>query len=172
MKTILLTQCLLALLIIGCSEMPTSSPDNSISNEQLEKKHPVPYRASISGGGAPPAPSTACDGLLLTEITGQGTATHIGMFTFSQSHCLDPNNFTFSNGWLEQTAANGDKLYGTYSGYLTPTSDPIIFQVTGAFEFNGGTGRFADAEGEGEASGLLDVTTGIVNLSLNGNIIY
>jgi hypothetical protein len=172
MKTILLTHFLLTFFIISCSDIPTSSPDNSMTNEQLGKKDPVPYRASINGGGAPPAPSTECDGLLLTEITGGGTATHIGRFTFTQSHCLDPNNFTFSNGWLEQTASNGDKLYGTYSGYLIPTSDPIIFQVIGEFEFNGGTGRFADAEGEGNASGLLDVTTGNVNLDLTGSIIY
>jgi hypothetical protein len=174
MKYLLVFLPVLVCMVIGCSDAPTSLPINSDQSSVgfLEKKNPVPFSANLNGGSPPPVPSSECEGLLLTEITGEGNATHLGKFSAVQRHCLNPQNFTFDNGWLEYTAANGDKLYGSYSGFLSPTPDPIILEITGAFELTGGTGRFANAAGEGNASGWIDVTTGNFVLALDGDIIY
>jgi hypothetical protein len=167
----LITLTVALYLVIGCThDAPTTNTEGtSISSVA---KRPVPFRGTVRGGGPPPAPSAACGGLLLTELTGEGVATHLGRFTVVQSHCLNPATFTFTGGVITWTAANGDELHGTYSGSLAPTPDPIILQITGAFEFSGGTGRLANATGSGSATGPLDVTTGNFTLALDGTIAY
>jgi len=167
----LITLTLALFLVIGCTHDAPTTYTAGTSISSLEKRS-VPFQATLRGGSPPPAPSSECGGLLLTEITGSGVATHLGTFSATQRHCLNPATFTFSNGQLRYTAANGDELWGEYEGGLAPTPDPIIVTITGEFEWTGGTGRFANATGGGSATGPLDVTTGIFTLASNGTIAY
>jgi hypothetical protein len=96
----------------------------------------------------------------------------MGLLAGTQYHCLNPATGEFTSGNFDYTAANGDHLLGTYSGFLVPTPDPIIFEITGGFVIIGGTGRFEDASGDGTPSGSVDVTTGDFVLNLDGSISF
>lgn len=164
---------LIAGLVHGCTmDSSTTAPPGENNSAVVSLKRPIPFKANLRGGSPPPAPSAECGGLLLTEIAGGGISAHLGRFTALQRHCLNPTTFTFNNGVLTYTGANGDELEGTYSGSLAPTPDPMIVEINGQFAFNGGTGRFANAEGNGAATGRLDVTNGNFILFLDGTISY
>jgi hypothetical protein len=45
-----------------------------------------------------------------------------------------------------------------YSGRLVPTATPGLFEVDGMFMIEGGTGRFVNASGGGDAGGEVKVT--------------
>jgi hypothetical protein len=52
------------------------------------------------------------------QVEGNGEATHLGQYTISRHHCFNPASAAFEDGTFEQTAANGDKIFGTYSGFV------------------------------------------------------
>jgi hypothetical protein len=106
---------------------------------------------------------------LTVQIQGPGTATHLGRLTTDQSHCATPTSLAFTDGLFTLTAANGDQLRGSYSGVFVPL-DPPIFSIYGQFAFTGGTGRFADATGGGDASGVQNLATGDATVELVGTI--
>jgi len=63
-----------------------------------------------------------------------------------------------TDGTFIKTAANGDLIFGTYSGSSTVIQPPApigIFSVTGTLSFTGGTGRFAGATGTATMNGSL-----------------
>lgn len=98
---------------------------------------------------------------------GSGTGTHIGDFTVIRRHCFTPPDhpaFTgevIHDGKYEITAANGDKLWGTYSGQLQPTEfgeqGPTRGIITAPSTIDGGTGVFAGAQGKFKAVGDYDL---------------
>jgi hypothetical protein len=132
----------------------------------------VPFKGSFTGT------STVAPGrcaVLTNAISGTGQITHLGRFTTAQSHCIDPTGtdpLAFTNGIFTFTAANGDTIFGTYSGDLVPTATPGLFQVDGEFTIEGGTGRFANASGGGEASGETNLAdpAGPATVILDGSI--
>jgi hypothetical protein len=70
-------------------------------------------------------------------------------------------NYFISNGNLTITAANGDKLTGTYSSSLSPTENPSIYIYDNfSIQITGGTGRFMGAGGSGTLDGTSNVKTG------------
>ncbi|MBX2990088.1 MAG: hypothetical protein KF749_02855 [Bacteroidetes bacterium] len=173
MKQLLFLVACASFAWIGCAHESPSDVAPSDGNGTLAPLAKfVPFRAALRGSGTPPVPSPQCPGLLLTALTIQGTATHLGRLAGSQHHCLNPATGAFSNGEFEYTAANGDRLSGTYSGNLVPSADPTVFALTGSFSFTGGTGRFAHATGSGTPSGSVQVTTGDFILNLEGSISY
>jgi len=63
-----------------------------------------------------------------------------------------------TDGTFIKTAANGDQIFGTYTGSTTIIQPPApigIFGVTGTLSFTGGTGRFAGATGSASMNGSL-----------------
>jgi hypothetical protein len=132
----------------------------------------VPFKGSFNGT------STVAPGrcaALTNAISGTGQITHLGHFTTAQSHCIDPTGadpLAFTDGVFTFTAANGDTIFGTYSGRLVPTATPGLFQVDGVFTIEGGTGRFANASGGGDASGETDLAdpAGPATVILAGSI--
>ena len=111
----------------------------------------TPFRGSAVGQDT--SLSYGIDGIHLTsEITGTGT--HVGRFTQSLDYVLSYDLVHFA-GTATITAADGSKLFlvdvGTEPGFASqqfPTPFSATFQVVG------GTGRFADATGEGSVSGI------------------
>jgi hypothetical protein len=123
---------------------------------------------SLVPGGALPV----CDAAhpVPVALVGTGHATHMGRFTETQTHCVNPTTGEFSSGQFTTTGANGDAIFGTYSGHVVPTT-ATTGAIYGVFVITGGTGRFVGATGGGGATGTLDFVTGEANdLLLKGTI--
>ncbi len=122
----------------------------------------VPFRASLASTSLtivdPFAPGNPCPGpSLYFTITAVGQMSHLGLVTDIQSHCLllIPNQdgtLPFFNGQTTLTAANGDKIFGTYQGYVEVTAEGNV--IHGFLRNTGGTGRFKNATGSGTALGV------------------
>lgn len=112
------------------------------------------FTSSIPGGNLP----TCTAPLVPVEGVGTGHATHLGLFTATQTHCLSLATGAFTSGHFILTGANGDAISGTHSGQLVFTS-PATAAINGVFVITGGTGRFSSASGGGVATGNLDLTT-------------
>jgi hypothetical protein len=129
----------------------------------------VPFKGTFKATGTASAVAGDRCPVLTVEIHGTGKATHLGQLTDDQSHCVDPASLAFTDGEFTFTAANGDQIRGTYFGELVPL-DPPLFTIDGHFTITGGTGRFAGATGGGDASGVQNLATGDVTVSLVGTI--
>lgn len=89
-----------------------------------------------------------------------------------------PNAFQFVSGTGPQglvfTAANGDRLFATTTGTLTPRAGaPHV--LSGHFVIVGGTGRFRLAAGGGTLKGSEDigaVTKGVGEVTMSGRISF
>lgn len=116
---------------------------------------------------------------------GVGQMSHLGRVEYSLTQCTVPGPDGFaSEGTIELTAANGDKLYieHTMLSQAEPPADPPLgFVMEGAWTAVGGTGRFASAAGSGTLAGLGDIPDGVptlglpdglMQLSLTGGISY
>jgi hypothetical protein len=123
------------------------------------------FTSSVPGGNLP----TCAAGLQPISLIGTGQATHLGQFAETRTHCLDLSTGPFSSGLFSLTGANGDTVFGTYSGYVVPSGPTGA--IYGVFMITGGTGKFAGSTGGGTASGTLDFATGEANdLLLKGTI--
>lgn len=130
--------------------------------------------------GAPP-----CFGV--ATLTGRGWASDIGEITAQSQDCVNPkgtfdpsaiatNAFVFTSQptTLRITTGNGDLIFMTYSGTLTPRRDGL-HRIRGHFVITGGTGRFAQATGGGMLTGsedLSQITTGRGTVYGSGTITY
>lgn len=114
---------------------------------------------------------------LVGTTTGTGNASHMGAITFMATDCVTPGptSFSFSNGKLTITAANGDELSAIYSGTLLPipnTAPFTLYTISGRFTVTGGTGRFSGASGAGYIQGSENVQTGQGQFDVTGTISY
>jgi hypothetical protein len=87
-----------------------------------------------------------------------GNATHVGAYTGTGELYQDVCNNTYI-GSFHWFAANGDELFGTFEGFLTPTETPGVYDNHETSEVTGGTGRFTGATGYLESGGQVDFTT-------------
>lgn len=140
-------------------------------------RSPVPFKATIAITEQIQQPGDVCP--LVGEISGSGRATHLGKLTLVSRDCIIPMDqtfTTFSFASLPQslilTAANGDQIFGSYSGTLT--FEGTIAAITGGYQISGGTGRFSQATGAGSIQGMEDISTTPAKgqLQLNGTILY
>jgi hypothetical protein len=134
---------------------------------------PLPFKAHVTGF-AGPAPSGPPPWEM--DIYGSGVATHMGHVTVYQHHFVvptsDPTVLDFYDGTFFWTAANGDVLTGTYSGYLKMNQATGYFEIHGQFVISGGTEKFEHATGGGVASGTQSPINGAADLWLDGIIIF
>jgi hypothetical protein len=148
---------LLAGIVAGaCGGDPPTSPGARSGAAPSEKRELLPYKDVYDATGTM-APSSNCPaGNLLVSLEGGGNGTHVGRYTIVNSHCLDLATGVFTNGSFTKTAANGDQLFGTYSGtgtVIVPPAPVGRFAVQGTLTFTGGTGRFAGASGSTSMEG-------------------
>jgi hypothetical protein len=138
----LLLACLAAVFI--------SAPNPASARDQ------VPISGTLSGYVETQEPVDEC------TIHGHaivfGNATHLGAYTGTGELYQDVCNGTYI-GSFHWFAANGDELYGTFGGYLTPTGTPGVYDNHETADATGGTGRFTGATGHWEAGGQVDFTT-------------
>jgi hypothetical protein len=146
----------------------------SLASGVAEARSPgsVPLKAtiaiteSIQTIGTPPC-------ILIGDISGTGTATHLGKVTLVSSDCINPISetaFSFSSKQLVVTAANGDQVFAMYSGILA--IEGTVGVITGAYQIVGGTGKFSQATGAGTVHGVEDISTGEGQIQLTGTISY
>jgi hypothetical protein len=88
--------------------------------------------------------------LLYFFMSGTGVATHLGQYTTSGHHFFDPTTGCTLGGESTITAANGDRLFATYTVCIV--SAPSLL---GEWTITGGTGRFAGATGSYTAIGAF-----------------
>lgn len=97
-------------------------------------------------------PGGSCGGQITVSIapgalSSTGTS-NFGGFSSTQSHCIagaPPNPFT--DGLFEYAFESGDTLFGTYTGVVTATATPGIFDAVENLVITGGTGSFLNATG-------------------------
>ncbi|GAC1411188.1 MAG: hypothetical protein NVSMB6_12240 [Burkholderiaceae bacterium] len=99
---------------------------------------------------------------------GIGSASYLGKVVLSATDCVNPATgsgpgaFAFTGGMFTLTAADGDKVFATYSGTFVPAptqAAPNAFTIVGGmYSITGGTGRFAGATGSGVLRGTEYVT--------------
>lgn len=105
---------------------------------------------------------------------GAGQLSHLGSIEYDLTQCtfMQPDgSFTFGDGTLTFTAANGDTLVvaqvGTSDGVVDPgTMELVGFTGEGTWTVIGGTGRFAHASGQGWLDTVGDIPGGDVLFGL------
>ena len=102
-------------------------------------------------------------------FTASGRATHLGRWTNEGTIQFTPagGNTLAAVGEVTFTAANGDTVHMTIDGVL----DLGTGMATATFTVDGGTGRFAGAEGEADSI-ILQNPDGSFSFSLDGVIDY
>ena len=78
----------------------------------------------------------------------------------------DFSHFSFSNGKMAITTADGDVLRIDYSGTLQLNQTYTGYNISGTFMESGGTGQFFGANGSGSLTGIEVFPD--VNLQTNG----
>jgi len=157
-----------ALIAIGLPQRQVAADGNQL-----------PYAASGPEVVLREAPHPDCGpGKLKVDIQGSGQGIHIGQYTIIRHHCFDLATASIEDGYFEQTAANGDKIWGTYAGFpagvleVDENGNPVVVLISAPWVITGGTGRFTDAEGFGNTKGVFNFVTKEGNFSMEGWISY
>lgn len=133
-----------------------------------------PMKGSFSG--SPAAVEQRCGANALTiAFTLEGVGTHLGRFTGSGSNCTEPDFFMDSaaiwDGVTVIEAADGSTITLSADGLQeAPVNGVAAYSHTD--RVLGGTGRFADAEGELTVRGRIDFTTGTITGTVEGWLSY
>jgi len=127
---------------------------------------------ALNGNGVSTFITDGAGNIIGANVSGSGTATHLGMWTTvgTVQFTPDPSNpgRILSSALATVTAANGDKLQFVVNGAL----DPATGVDTGPMQFVGGTGRFAGVSGGGNFVVELNPATGAFKLTAVGRINY
>ncbi len=142
------------LLLAGCQAAgPGLSPTASITapSSVSMKSVDVPFTGVVDGDAVFDFQTNpkGCASTFTTITTAKGQASHMGLTTWRSEHCLGAESQILDSE-LVLTAANGDKLFGTYSGSCAGTGvigEPV--KCSGSAVFSGGTGRFEKATASG-----------------------
>jgi len=145
-------------MLFACSEDSTftdltKSADQTTLNSEFKKGHNGkvvvrPFKIKGSGTfnivGEPDDPCIY--GLPQVLISGQGNASHLGLFSVEITYCTNFTDIHIAEGF--QIAANGDEIF-FYSNNLVNPGD-VGFDEGGAYaiyHYTHGTGRFKDVTG-------------------------
>jgi hypothetical protein len=126
---------------------------------------------ALNGSGVAAFITDGAGNIIGANVTGSGTATHLGSWTTSGTVNYAPpdeNGKIPSSGEATIIAANGDKLNVVLQGLF----DPATGTDQGIFSFVGGTGRFAGASGSADFVVTVNPNTGGFELVMVGRINY
>ena len=122
----------------------------------------VPFKGSLDGV----VTHTPIDAL--HDQVEEGTVTRRSSAVHANSHRNHANGTAI--GSYEFTAANGDTLFGDFTGQATPTATPGVLYIVEMVTITGGTGRFAGASGSFICERLFDRIAGTTSGSFEGTI--
>lgn len=132
----------------------------------------VPFKATALGIGTGAEAEPPCEnGFFPTGNVAHGTATHLGRFTSIHRQCVNFETLEFRDGTVTFHAANGDQLHVTFEGFLVPTAEPGVLSFVNPAHAVGGTGRFENAEGLLQASGLVNLNDNTFELNVEGYLL-
>ncbi len=146
--------CLSATLIINSSF--THSRIQSVPTKENQVKPSDPFKGKMTLD-------------LSNGVVGTGEASHIGRFEYVAQD--DRSKFPFITGTVTITAANGDQLFLTHSGYAEDLGNGTL-KVTLEHIITGGTGRFADASGSYLGISTVNLKTQTATAAFKGTISY
>lgn len=164
--------CVLALA--SCGQQQPASPSavdaaavsapatSAVATATVQHEQDVPFEGTVKGvtiyDPANPKGCAAVPGqpfAITTVSDATGTASHMGLMSFYGRHCQTAAGMA---GDLVLTAANGDKLFGTYLAHRVGTGPLVVgeyIHLSAPMTFSGGTGRFEHATGTGEMTGAV-----------------
>ena len=121
----------------------------------LKAEEVRPFGAILEGNALPEQdPDDRC--LLKNTEHGTGRAVHMGAITWASAEtvnfCTNPAGAEV-DGEFVMVAANGDEVYGRYETLAHPNPDTGVITFSGEWRILSGTGRFADATGQGTLTG-------------------
>jgi hypothetical protein len=126
----------------------------------------VPFNGELDGVVTHTAVDPQTDYVV---VDATGTATQLGRFGVVAPHYVNTTTRTAS-GAYEFTAANGDKVYASFTGQATPTATPGVISIVETATITGGTGRFEGATGGFVVKRLFDRIAGTTTGSFEGTI--
>jgi len=111
--------------------------------------------------------------IFIQKVSGTGNASHLGRSTFE---AVSSVNLTTQppfavNGTRTITAANGDKLFTTFTGNSTPL-EPGLNRAELHETITGGTGRFQNASGNFDVVAINNQNTSTFTADFDGFINY
>ena len=124
-----------------------------------------------------PAGCPSTGPLVLTQDTarGHGNLPILGKYTLAAQEVINLATFEVTQGSYAIIAANGDAIFGTYSGQaIGDPNNPAAFTYNVTGPITGGTGRFAGATGSmtfNGAGAFTSATTGTLRDDVTGTII-
>jgi hypothetical protein len=109
-------------------------------------------------------------GGVIVDVTGTGHSAQLGKYSGHYRECLVPATGAVTGGTFTLAAANGDTVFGSYSGQAFPTGDPNVVSYVDPGAITGGTGRFAAARGTVTTNGLANLATGEYTGTVTGSL--
>ncbi len=151
-------QALIGLLVLPALALPM----------QAAAKDRLPLKGAESGTFRLLGPCET-SGMSL-EVSGTGHTTELGNYSGHYRECFDPATGAVTGGTFTLTAANGDKVFGTFNGQALPTDNPTVVTYEDPGVITGGTGRFAHASGSMTTNGLANLATGEYTGTITGSV--
>jgi hypothetical protein len=144
----------LVLALLVCAAIATSTN----TSRAEENSAPVILRGTDVGTFT--ASPTKDPQVVITSDRAVGEVTSVGSFTLNAEEHINLQTLEVSQAHFTITAANGDKLMGTYHGTAHTVGIPnvIEYDVTGLI--SGGTGRFEGMSGAIVFHGSADLGQG------------
>jgi len=127
----------------------------------------VPFNGIDLGHVISSTPIDDCH--VLFEGVNEGNANQLGRFTGPAQVLLNVCDLSYVGSFVF-TAANGDSISASFTGYLTPTAIPGVFDNHESGFITSGTGRFSNATGEMTFGGQFDTNNGTFSLPWHGTI--
>jgi hypothetical protein len=156
------TAGLLIPLLLACfAAVSISAPTSARAGEM------VPFNGTVSGTIISNVPLDECH--VLSEVVNGGNAMQLGRFNGTAEFVLNVCDLTYVGSYVF-TGANGDSISGPFTGTLTPTPVPGVFDNNELAFITAGTGRFANATGTFNLGGQIDTNTGTFSLPWQGTI--
>jgi len=110
--------------------------------------------------------------VVLTEDFTNGHGTHLGNYQLVAREDINLATLAVTNGSFTITAANGDTIFGTYSGQAEAADRPGVIRYLATGPVTGGTGRFEGATGTLTFDGVADLATLVLSETVTGTISF
>ena len=141
-------------LLLICAYIASSA---KISRAE-ENSAPVALRGTDVGKFT--ATPTSNPQVVVTSDAAVGELTSVGSFTLRAEEHINLQTLEVSQAHFTITAANGDRLMGTYKGIAHATGIPNVIEYDVAGLISGGTGQFEGMSGAIMFHGSADLGQG------------
>lgn len=180
LMSVLSVSALLAMALASAAEPAAASrgqPERAMPIQLIFTTHQFLMDQTFSADGADRCDASA---YWFSAYEGRGTATHLGRYTESNTHCMYVSGMTattmegtFDEGLSTITAANGDTLTYAYGGsFVVDFTTGLSTIEIEWWEITGGTGRFAHATGGGTGHLVQSIVDDSAHGMYEGSIVY